>query len=109
MVSVEHRRGDGEPYGRGRRREMRFRDFVRAAAAGDASLYLSSQPQRVAAADGHPEVLAPPLDALRGDFPLPPALAGSLVPQQCNLWMGASPSGACAHFRSRVRDRKSVV
>jgi len=85
---------------------MRFADFVRRAAGGDTSLYLSSQPQRVAA-DGHPEVLQPPLAALRGDVPLVPALAGHLVPQQLNLWMGASLAGARASlFRERRRRRR---
>jgi hypothetical protein len=89
------RDGERDAYGRGRRVDMRFADFVRRAAGGDTSLYLSSQPQRVAA-DGHPEVLQPPLAALRGDLPLVPALAGHLVPQQLNLWMGASAAGARA-------------
>lgn len=32
--------------------------------------------------------MSAPLDRLRGDFPLRPRLAGALIPQNVNLWMG---------------------
>lgn len=38
--------------------------------------------------------MSAPLDKLKGDFPLRPALAGALVPQNVNLWMGHSKKGA---------------
>ena len=37
--------------------------------------------------------MSAPLDSLRGDFPLRPRLAGALVPQNVNLWMGHTKSG----------------
>lgn len=37
--------------------------------------------------------MSAPLDSLRGDFPLRPKLAGALVPQNVNLWMGHTKSG----------------
>jgi len=36
----------------------------------------------------------PPTNALRDDFPSAPKLAGNLVPQQVNLWIGRSKNGA---------------
>ena len=36
------------------------------------------------------EYCKPPLQSLLGDFPFRPKLMGYLVPQQVNLWMGAS-------------------
>lgn len=38
--------------------------------------------------------MSAPLDKLKGDFPLRPALAGALIPQNVNLWMGHSKKGA---------------
>lgn len=44
--------------------------------------------------DGHPELYAAPLSHLTSDFPLVPSCMGRLVPQQVNLWMGATQQGA---------------
>lgn len=41
-------------------------------------------------AGGRPRLMSGPLDKLKADFPLRPKLAGSLVPQNVNLWMGYS-------------------
>ena len=43
-------------------------------------------------ADGHPEVLAPPLTLLREDIVLKPELTGNLVPQQ------VSDKGLCLSY-----------
>ena len=56
----------------------------------------ASPPRQVPVApDGHPALMAEPLLSLAaaGDFPAAPALAGHLVPQSVNLWMGAAPEG----------------
>ena len=47
----------------------------------------------IAPSDGHPELYAPPVSHLKDDFPLRPAIAGHLVPQQINIWMGHSCKG----------------
>ena len=101
------RGSSAEGFGKGRTRRMPLAAFLARLRAGDASLYLSSQQQPVAA-DGFPELLAPPLAALRGRLPLRPALMGHLVPQQVCVWwcwegVGGKPaqSGLClvAHQR----------
>ena len=76
-----------EGFGKGRTRRMPLAAFLARLRAGDASLYLSSQQQPLAA-DGFPELLAPPLAALRGHMPLRPALMGHLVPQQVGEVVG---------------------
>lgn len=43
--------------------------------------------------NGRPALMSAPLDSLRDDFPLRPRLAGALVPQNVNLWMGHTKSG----------------
>lgn len=57
------------------------------------------------AADGHPQLFAPPVMQLQADLPLQPACMGNLIPQQLNLWMGNSPDGeqrgkSCRHASS---------
>ena len=99
-VAVEVRPGGGGAYGLGRKRRMRFADFVRAAAASDARLYLTAQQARVSASDGHLELTAPPVTQLLPLLPLEPGFAPHLVPQSINMWMGAAPDGE----RERERD-----
>ena len=43
--------------------------------------------------NGQPNVMGPPVNKLRKDFPLQPECMGKLVPQQINLWMGAARNG----------------
>jgi len=44
--------------------------------------------------DGEITTYPPPTNALRDDFPSAPKIAGNLVLQQVNLWVGKSKSGA---------------
>ena len=44
--------------------------------------------------DGEITIYPPPTNALRGDFPSMPQIAGNLVLQQVNLWIGRSKNGA---------------
>ena len=44
--------------------------------------------------DGEITIYPPPTNALRDDFPSAPKLAGNLVLQQVNLWIGKSKNGA---------------
>ena len=63
--------------------------FLDRLAAGDESLYLTTQDAVPDAADGgRMPLLMPPLTSLRADFPLRPALAGALVPASINFWLG---------------------
>jgi len=39
-------------------------------------------------------IYPPPMNALRDDFPSAPKIAGNLVLQQVNLWIGKSKNGA---------------
>ncbi len=110
-VEVETR-PKGGAFGRGRRARARFGDVLRRLAAGDDSLYLTTQPH-APAPDGHPELLAPPLArGLAADVPLRPALAGALVPQSINLWAGAAPSdgsGASSGLHHDFHDNLYVL
>ena len=44
--------------------------------------------------EGEITVYPPPTNALRDDFPSAPKIAGNLVLQQVNLWIGRSKNGA---------------
>ncbi|GFR44988.1 hypothetical protein Agub_g6296, partial [Astrephomene gubernaculifera] len=126
-VLVEVRGGPGEGYGRGVKRPMRFAQFVRRVAAGDTNLYLTAQQVSIAP-DGHPQLMAEPLISLAGgaaggpagggggggsgsgaDFPAAPSLAGHLVPQSLNVWMGAAPEGSSSGLHHDFHDNLYVL
>ena len=52
---------------------------------------------QVAIKNGCPELYTEPIKSLKDTFPLRPRLMGRLIPQQMNLWMGASSSGIPNH------------
>jgi len=91
-VIIESRDPTTRRFGAGIRKRSSFGAFLDQVAAGDSSVYLSSCEPPIHPEDDRPEVLAPPLSSvdLRKDFPLRPEIAGHLIPQQINLWMGAS-------------------
>ena len=82
-----------QPFGRGRKVKATFAAVVAAASRGDSGCYLSTQ-RRQRGADGIPALMAEPLTSLAADFPVRPALLGTLVPEAVNLWMGHAPDGA---------------
>ncbi|CAM9576855.1 unnamed protein product, partial [Sphacelaria rigidula] len=88
-VKVEWRADRGERFGKGQEKPMKFGDFLSEVEKGSELLYLTTQDLGVDAS-GRPKLMSAPLDKLKGDFPLRPPLAGGLVPQNVNLWMGNS-------------------
>jgi hypothetical protein len=50
----------------------------------------------------------PPTNALRDDFPSAPKIAGNLILQQVNLWIGRSKNGASSGLVWRVALKFSV-
>jgi hypothetical protein len=71
---------------------MSFAQVLNRLNGGDGLLYMSTQDPPMGP-DDYPEVLAPPLTQLATDFPLRPRLMGVLVPQQINIWAGATGAG----------------
>lgn len=86
---MEWRAGQGERFGRGQEKAIKFGDFLGELEKGSELLYLTTQELGIDAT-GRPQLMSAPLDKLRGDFPIRPCLVGGLVPQNVNLWMGAS-------------------
>ncbi|GIL74226.1 hypothetical protein Vretimale_1977 [Volvox reticuliferus] len=133
-VLVEVRGGPQDGYGRGVKRRMKVGEFVRRMAAGETGLYMTAQ-QVAVAPDGHPRLLAEPLLSLAGggsstrknagehggggsseggcaataDFPASLELAGHLVPQSLNLWMGAAPEGSSSGLHHDFHDNIYVL
>lgn len=93
-VEVEQRGGGaGEGFGKGHKAALSFGEALRRMAAGDSSLYLTTQAVELAP-DGHPHLYASPVAELASDVPLLPRLMAPLVPQSVNLWAGAAREGA---------------
>ncbi|CAM9284058.1 unnamed protein product [Pylaiella littoralis] len=91
-VRVEYRGGAEERFGQGLERAMKFGDFVGELERKNDLLYLTTQELGLDPS-GRPDLMSAPLDSLRSDFPLRPRLAGALVPQNVNLWMGHAKGG----------------
>ncbi|KAI8853893.1 cupin-like domain-containing protein [Chytridium lagenaria] len=110
VVQVETRKDAHDTFGSGRPRiQALFRDVVDDLLEGNTDIYLSTQyiqalkpahddADTTRIAIGHEfdlverfeEFCGQPLRRLLGDFPLRPKVMGGLVPQQVNLWLGAS-------------------
>lgn len=52
--------------------------------------------------EGEITTYPPPTNALRDDFPSTPKIAGNLVLQQVNLWIGRSKNGASSGLVRRL-------
>lgn len=92
----------------GRKQQTTFGEVLRRVFSGDDTLYMTTQ-EAPMGPDGHPEVLAPPAAQLASDFPLQPALLGSLVPQQVNIWMGCAPEGSTTGLHHDLHDNLYVL
>ncbi len=86
-VMVEVRSKSTESFGRGNEIPMTFAQFLDLVEAGDDNHYLTTQDVE-ANEDGQPDLMAPFMKTLKDDFPLRPDIAGNLIPQNINLWMG---------------------
>ncbi|KAL4429824.1 hypothetical protein ABPG77_010941 [Micractinium sp. CCAP 211/92] len=109
-VEVERRSSSADGFGKGAdtRVHMTFGEALRRAAAGDASLYLTTQAVATAP-DGHPALYSSPIAELAGDIPLVPAVMGRLVPQSINLWMGAARDGSSTGLHTDYHDNLYVL
>ena len=99
-VRIEHRRTDREQFGRGNHSKMlfgKFLDVVEGVAASgsgatDATrVYLTTQDLGLDE-EGRPYLHSTPCTQLfrAGDFPARPAILGTLVPMNYNLWIGST-------------------
>ncbi|MEW5304433.1 MAG: hypothetical protein WDW36_007044 [Sanguina aurantia] len=105
---VEKRKDPSDTFGRGRKVEMTFGRLVKRLAGGDESLYMTTQ-QVPVALDGHPSLMTSPLTQLAEDFEPRPSIAGNLVPQQINMWMGNSRSGASSGLHHDFHDNLYIL
>ncbi|MEW5320072.1 MAG: hypothetical protein WDW38_011175 [Sanguina aurantia] len=107
-VMVEKRKDPSDTFGRGRKVEMTFGRLVKRLAGGDESLYMTTQ-QVPVALDGHPSLMTSPLTQLAEDFEPRPSIEGNLVPQQINMWMGNSRSGASSGLHHDFHDNLYIL
>ncbi|GMH42361.1 hypothetical protein BSKO_10280 [Bryopsis sp. KO-2023] len=107
-VKVEKRGGAKEKFGKGRKMAMNFGEFLGEIAEGDETLYLSPQ-EACVGVDGLPELISPPLDEFKGDFPFRPELMGNLVPHQINIWMGNARNGSSSGLHHDFHDNLYIL
>ena len=112
-ITVEKRSDDCESFGRGNEVSVPFREFVKLVEDGDTMHYLTTQ-DVAANEDGRPELMSAFMKKLRGhgdglDFPLQPKITGNLVPQNINLWIGNSKTGASSGLHHDYHDNLYIV
>jgi len=119
-VMVEKRSHDSDSFGKGDEISMNFRTFMKLIEAGDNMHYLTTQ-DVMANADGRPELMATFMKKLRGSsddteagtttvaFPLRPNIAGNLIPQNINLWIGNSKDGTSSGLHHDYHDNFYIV
>ncbi|KAL8448350.1 hypothetical protein Emed_003880 [Eimeria media] len=105
VIDVEVRDAKkGQVFGAGQYQQMAFGQVIRRLAAGDTSLYVTTQ--KIASnRDGPKALCGPPLSGdLAADFPVKIPLAGNLVPYQFNVWMGDSREGSSTGLHHDFHD-----
>lgn len=109
-VFVEHRDAASRTFGTGVKTSMPLRDAMVKIGSGDREdLYLTTQPIEDTR-EGFPRYLyAQPLIAMEGTFTLRPALMGSLLPANINVWAGCSRSGASSNLHHDFHDNLYIL
>jgi hypothetical protein len=129
LVMVEKRSNDiGSSFGKGNEISMTFRKFMELIEEGDNMHYLTTQDVS-ANNDGRPDLMSKFMKKLRqgggnsnsnsnsdsndnntaADFPLRPKIAGNLIPQNINLWIGNSKDGTSSGLHHDYHDNFYVV
>jgi hypothetical protein len=128
LIVVEKRSSNHDSFGKGNEVSMSFRRFMTLLQDGDTLHYLTTQDVE-ANRDGRPELMAPFMkklqqrrdgdsgggDSSSGDvdvdaaFPLRPKITGNLVPQNINLWIGNSQTGASSGLHHDYHDNLYIV
>jgi hypothetical protein len=113
VVRVERRATASDAYGRGQNVRMKFGELLRLLEAGDARHYMTTQDLEVDE-EGRPALMSAPCTDLyaAGDFPLIPALLGSLLPMNYNMWLGntlASEGGSSSGLHHDFHDNLYVL
>ena len=91
-VQVEMKNADEKGFGKGSITTLPFTSFITDLdrnVNSTSSLYLSTQELRYSE-DGKPDLISAPVTCLVSDIPSRPVIMGNLIPQNVNLWMGAS-------------------
>lgn len=112
-VRVERRAAASEAYGRGQNVRMKFGELLQLLASGDARHYMTTQDLEVDD-EGRPALMSAPCTELyaAGDFPLIPALLGSLLPMNYNMWLGntvSSEGGSSSGLHHDFHDNLYVL
>jgi hypothetical protein len=106
-VLVEVRSGLHDSFGRGQKRKMPVHQFVESLQSSEALVYLSTQPAS-RDSDGHPNLMSPLLACLP-EVPKKPCIAGALIPQSINVWMGRSEKGTSSGLHHDFHDNLYIL
>ncbi|KAF0697506.1 Aste57867_11816 [Aphanomyces stellatus] len=108
-LMVEERTSTADSFGQGNEVPMTFAAFLDLLDKRDALHYLTTQDVKADAETGRPQLMAPFVQALAGDFPVSPALMGHLIPQNINIWMGLSTDGSTTGLHHDYHDNLYIL
>ena len=107
-IAVEKRSNAKDKFGQGNEIKLKFADFLDLLDAGEESYYLTTQDVKTVA-DGRPHVMSSFMQCLSEDFPVRPKLAGNLIPQNINVWMGFSKDGSSSGLHHDYHDNLYTI
>ena len=114
-IMVEKRSNHNDSFGKGDEVPVSFRRFMELIEEGDTMHYLTTQ-DVATDRDGRPELMSSFMKKLQGRdgdsglaFPLRPKIAGNLVPQNINIWIGNSKTGASSGLHHDYHDNIYIV
>ncbi len=106
IVQIERREGKG--FGKGLQTESTISDFTQKLKNGDETYYLTTQELNYSI-DDRPELVSEPLSSLINEFPSRPLIMGNLIPQNVNLWIGASKSPSSSGLHHDYHDNLYIL
>ncbi|KNC87729.1 hypothetical protein SARC_00163 [Sphaeroforma arctica JP610] len=104
---VERRETTQGKFGDDEKVEMTFGELLNHLDSGSQNYYLTTQD--IPFEDGIMGLFGNPMNGLSEDFPERPRLSGNLVPQQVNMWLGASKVGATSGLHHDFHDNIYVL
>eukprot|EP01134_Creolimax_fragrantissima_P003561 CFRG3561T1 len=104
---VEHRKNTEEGFGEDKKVQMTFSKFLDELDSGSEMFYLTTQ--EIPFNDGVMALYGSPVSSFSNDFPERPRIVGNLVPQQINMWVGASHTGSTSGLHHDFHDNMYVL
>lgn len=111
LVTVEHRSTVQNEYGKGNKKQMKFKEFVDLIESNNELHYISTQPcgDKDTQQQHFNNIIQSPLKSLMNDFPLQPSFMSNLIPYQYNIWAGCSRNWSSSSLHHDYHDNLYIL